>query len=158
MMAAIRELGRRVRMATAYGVTTSSITISDDGMPQVQVRLSTLENPTLRIVEQDGFGSQLPLGTPITASFAGGDRSNGVVTGSSHSTVRPAMADGDKAMFAHGFSVIIEADGIHLNGPVWVNGALVATGEVTAQKGSASVSLSTHKGHEASGGPPTPGT
>ena len=142
------------------------LTIGPDGVPIVQVRLTTGETPTLRVVEQAGFASSLPVGSPVTAQFCAGDRSNGVITGSTAPGARPALAGpGDRSMYAYGYSIAILSDGIHITGPLFVagdlavTGTITATGEITAKSGSASsVTLSQHHGHAAGTQPPTPGT
>ena len=162
-MSHIRELYRRLRMATAAGVTTGPITIGPDGLPVVQVRLASMELLNLRVVEQRGIASDLPIGTPVMAQFIGGDRSNGFINGSTSPNDRPATAGtDDRVFFAHGWTILMAADGIHLNGPVFVNGNQVntgditATGEITRGAGSADqVDLGGHKHTSSGSGSPT---
>jgi phage gp45-like len=166
----MREIGRRVRNASAAGVTTGPITIGQDGLPVVQVRLNTLELLNLRVVEQRGFGSDLPVGTPVTANFIGGDRSNGYISGSTSPNDRPSTSGSDdRVIFAHGYHMILQADGVHIVGApaVFIDGAcdlhvggnILSSGQVTAFAGTGnSVGLSTHKGHGPGIAPPTPGT
>jgi phage gp45-like len=132
-----REIGRRVRNASAAGVTTGPISIGQDGLPVVQVRLNTLELINLRVVEQRGFGSDLPVGTPVTANFIGGDRSNGYITGSTSPNDRPPTSSSDdRVIFAHGYYMILQADGVHFSSnvpKVFIDGCdLVVTGNITA--------------------------
>jgi phage gp45-like len=122
--------------------------------------------PTLNLVEQRGFASNLPVGTPIVAHFQSGDRSNGVVCGATSPNSRPVLSGlEDAAMYGYGFTIILKADGIHITAPdVWISGNLHVNGEVWAQAGSTGtqVGLSTHHhGNDSHGDTipaPTPGT
>jgi phage gp45-like len=169
MMSLLREIGRRVRNASGAGVTTGPITIGPDGLPVVQVRLSSLELFNLRVVEQRGFGSDLPIGTPVSCTFIGGDRSNGYVSGSTSPHDRPPTAGSDdRTIFAHGYHLILQADGVHIVGApkVFIDGCdLAVTGNITATKGITAgfggadqVGLQTHLGHGPGSAPPTAGT
>lgn len=162
----LKDLSRRVRNAMAFGTTTAPVQ-APGNVAQVQVRLSALETTTLKLVEQRGFASGLPVGTPVVAMFHAGDRSNGVVMGSVAPGSRPALAGAeDAAMYGHGFSIVITADGVHITAPnVLISGNLHVNGEVFSKAGagpaanpssSGAVSLSQHK--HGAGPAPTPGT
>ena len=152
------DLARRVRNALAFGATTAPVVAA--AVPEVQVRLTPIEVLTLRLVEQRGVASNLPVGTPVLALFQSGDRSNGVIVGSVAPGARPAL-DGaeDVALYGYGFTVRIAADGIHLSGAptVFIDGDLVVQGDVTARAGAAPVTLSQHR-HPGNQQPPLANT
>ena len=154
----IRDLARRVRNAMAFGVTTAPASTADGNVAQVQVRLSQLEVAMLKLVEQRGFASGLPTGTPVVVLFQGGDRSNGAVMGSVAPKTRPALAGPeDAAVYGYGFQVAIRADGVHIEAPdVFVAGNLHVTGEVTGRADGGAVTLSQHR--HPSTQPPVPNT
>lgn len=142
----LADLTRRVRNAMAFGLTTAPVT-APGGIAQVQVRLNQLEVAMLKLVEQRGFASSLPVGTPLVALFQGGDRSNGVVMGTVAPKSRPPLGGAEDAcMYGYGFAVTISADGVHITAPdVFVSGNLHVTGEVTAKAEAGSVTLSQHR-------------
>ena len=155
---------RRVRNALGFGTTTAPV-VMEDGLPTVQVRLTPLELQSMRVVEMRGFAGNLPVGTPVVAAFQSGDRSGGVVTGSTAPASRPALeGPEDAALYGYGFVIRIAADGIHIKAPkvtieaaeVSITGDLKVQGEITARQGGASVTLSGHR--HANGPAPTPGT
>lgn len=172
----IADIKRRVRNALAFGFTTNLVTAANN-IPSVPVQLTPLEGPTLNIVEQRGFASNMPIGTPIVALFQSGDRSNGVITGSTAPSSRPALAGPeDAAVYGYGFIIQIRADGVHITAPdVWLSGNLHVAGEIDAQQGiSSQNSITTtgdvvadngagfvslvHHDHPTNGAPPSPGT
>lgn len=153
----MRELHRRVRNAMAFGTTTAAVS-APGNVAQVQARLTALEVSVLKIVEQRGFASNLPVGTAVVALFQGGDRSNGVIVGSAAPGSRPALAGPeDAAMYGYGFTITIAEDGIHITAPdLFLTGNLHVNGEVFAKSEAGSVSLSQHR--HANGPAPTADT
>ena len=153
----LRDVARRVRNAMAFGVTTAPHT-APDNVAQVQVRLSALEVAMVKLVEQRGFASALPVGTPVVVLFHSGDRSNGAVMGSVSPKSRPALAGPeDAAMYGYGFSIMVRDDGVHIEAPdVFLSGNLHVKGEVTGKAEGGSVTLSQHR--HPSTQAPTPGT
>ena len=65
------------------------------GVPSVQVRLTPIEVLTLPLVEKRGLAVNMPVGTPVVALFHGGDRSNGVVMGSTSPGTPPSARPAD---------------------------------------------------------------
>jgi phage gp45-like len=157
----IADLLRRVRNALAFGVTAAPVSVAQGNVAQVQVILTPLELPTLRLVEQRGFASNMPVGTPIIALFQSGDRSNGIVCGSTSPNSRPTISGPeDAAMYGYTFTIIIKNDGVHITAPdVFMSGNLHVNGEVWAKAGSTSsqVGLSTHHHQPDSHGDSVPG-
>ena len=161
---ALREHATRIRNMLASGVTTAPV-VYVQNVPQVQARLSSLELVNLQMVELSGHGSNLPVGTPILAVFLGGDRSNGVIIGSTSPKGRPALTGlQDASLFGYGFNVTILADGVHIIGNTFLTGNLAVTGNITATGsiiaglgGADQVNLQTHK-HPANNTAPTAGT
>ena len=144
------DTARRVRNTVAYGRTTAPVQVVN-GAATVQVRLTPIEVLTLPLVEMRGIAANMPVGTPVVAMFHGGDRSNGVIIGSTSPgttpSSRPSLAgDEDTAIYGHGFSIRIAADGVHITGApdVFLEGNLHVNGEVTAKAQGGSVTLSQH--------------
>lgn len=157
---------RRVRNALAFGTTTRPVVVKN-GIPHVQVRLTPIEVMDLPLVEQRGIGASLPVGTPIVAAFHAGDRSNGVVLGSTAPSARPPMGGPEDAcLYGYGYTVIIRADGVHILGApdVYVEGNLhvgadlIVRGAVRSGDGTGdSINLQSHT-HPSNGSPPSPGS
>lgn len=139
------DLWRAVRNALGFGNTTAEVRMVDS-LPTVQVRLSQFEVFDLRVSEQRGFASNMPVGTPVVAQFQTGQRSNGTVTGSLAPSTRPALSGPeDAAMYGYGFVIWLAADGIHITAPdVFLTGNLHVNGQVYADSGVGQVGLSTH--------------
>lgn len=167
---AIERLWRRV----ATMVSVGRITTTDDagGVHKVQVRLGADElrdnTPVLTIY---GLHSHAPAGSDATLLFVGGDRSNGLAIATGNQAARPRSTQpGEIGIYDdQGQAVFLSRSGIRISGagkPVTITGTpklrlecdLEVTGEVKAMCDGASVTLSQHRGHSGSGGPPTPGT
>lgn len=155
--------GRAIRNTVAYGSTTAPVQVVN-GVAHVQVQLTPIEVLTMPVVEMRGLGANMPVGTPVVAMFHNGDRSNGVIIGSTSPgtspSARPSLAGPeDMVLYGYGFAVRIAADGLHITGApdVFIDGNLHVNGEVTAKAQGGSVTLSQHT-HPANNTKPNPNT
>jgi phage baseplate assembly protein V len=110
------------------------VAIDDSGpVMRLQIKVGYLETHTLPALQQFGFSSVPPVGSDVVAHYIGGDRSNGVVTGTNHQPTRPPGKNPGETMVydAFGKSIYLTESGgivVNANGsPVTVNGATVLT-------------------------------
>lgn len=142
MIAAIERLYRCAQLAFGRGRITF---VNDSGPVQkVQARFGPLEViDNVPLPHDYGFTSNPPLGSDVFASFANGNRSNGIVLAVGSQAYRMKnLASGEVAIYdALGQSIHLTHAGIvvnsaglpiTINGDITLNGGLVATGDVIA--------------------------
>lgn len=92
----------------------------------------------IQMVQQFGFASGVPLGAQVVILPLMGSSRHAVAVASAGPAVRE-LAPGEVLIYnAHGHSILLDQSGIHINGPLFINGQPYAQHTHTTPAGESS--------------------
>lgn len=112
----------------------------------------------VRLMQQVGFASDLPIDTQVVMLPIGGRATNMVIIASGDAPVVVKAGNGETVIYDQfGHELRLGADGIKAKGNLWVDGNITSTGQISDTQGAMSeirAIYNTH-GHPSDGSPPT---